>query len=692
MEEDRRTRRALEELADLFLTDSSVNADRSHPDDPQHAADAAAEPFASASLGDTARDQDRTDPTDRPDDELVGPEPVRLGPKLPHVGAHSRPIHAYDHTQGHAANSFSYDSEEDSGSPSAAGEANNFSDGDEGDEAQPRLRLHRDDSSAANAPASIDPLDAAVRAAIQRGQSHTDVQGGSTATLDHEEPRRTDTTRPTATAEAVLLGNLPGLSGPWLTQYGQLLAQQLGPVAMLHVDDQRIDVELIEPTDRPQSAGRVPPHRQEQSLIERLNALMQPGPAQVQAVRIHTEASNRPAAFDRLNALDRWTILCGADDAAIMGAHQLLESLVATDAAVSQKHIGIMVAGSVPQTGQAAAERLSAQTRSLLGQPVEFVGCQRQMVPVNLRQIGRFGPTEALWPQLVQWLDQLDQERSPLAEAQPVSETDTPVNGPDIEPLMSPDPEPADFAAAAAETEAEAGTGAATNASQGSPMTDSASPSDWSWLREAGQAAGAAPSPASAGHHADADVRQQQQPSHSHRDANASAQPHMPNNDSAHADPNESADRSAADSQEEPNLATFLTTESGAIAGGVALEARCPQQPRTQLVLDQEGRLHLLRRHDSADDGRPGSFDGLRAAIVDLMEARRWVNQHLELLQLTQRQCQFDRQAEPVLHLFTDRADLATAMAARLGEMLRLHLLKQVRVGSQSTWFCTPLY
>ena len=43
--------------------------------------------------------------------------------------------------------------------------------------------------------------------------------------------------------EAVILGNLPGLSGPWLTQYAQLLAQQEGPVAILHVDDDLIDLE-----------------------------------------------------------------------------------------------------------------------------------------------------------------------------------------------------------------------------------------------------------------------------------------------------------------------------------------------------------------------------------------------------------------------------------------------------------------
>ncbi|MEZ6191528.1 MAG: hypothetical protein R3C45_09595 [Phycisphaerales bacterium] len=46
---------------------------------------------------------------------------------------------------------------------------------------------------------------------------------------------------------------------------------------------------------------------------------------------------------------------------------------------------------------------------------------------------------------------------------------------------------------------------------------------------------------------------------------------------------------------------------------------------------------------------------------------------------------------EPVLHLFTDRADWATALSARLGEALKLHLLQEVQVGDQRAWFCTPL-
>jgi hypothetical protein len=81
----------------------------------------------------------------------------------------------------------------------------------------------------------------------------------------------------------------------------------------------------------------------------------------------------------------------------------------------------------------------------------------------------------------------------------------------------------------------------------------------------------------------------------------------------------------------------------------------------------------------------------LREAVVELIEARAWVREHADLLAMTQRQLRFDAQAEPVLHLFTDQARLAAALAARLGEFVRLHLLKRVTVGAASAWFSTEL-
>jgi hypothetical protein len=121
----------------------------------------------------------------------------------------------------------------------------------------------------------------------------------------------------------------------------------------------------------------------------------------------------------------------------------------------------------------------------------------------------------------------------------------------------------------------------------------------------------------------------------------------------------------------------------------VALAARCPKHRQTQIVLDEHGVLHLLRRHES--DGSEDAALALRSAVLDLIETRAWVREHAELIAMTQRQCRFDADAEPVLHLFTGEAKLGAALVGRLGEFVRLHLLKEVRVGKQSTWFSTEL-
>jgi len=129
----------------------------------------------------------------------------------------------------------------------------------------------------------------------------------------------------------------------------------------------------------------------------------------------------------------------------------------------------------------------------------------------------------------------------------------------------------------------------------------------------------------------------------------------------------------------QPDLIAML---AASLHGGVALEARCPRQPDTPILLDQNGTLHLLQPQINTD---------LCANIVDLMEARDWVSEHIDLLALTQRQCQFNLESEPTLHLFADDAKTAVSLIAKLGPSVKLHLIQEVTVGLQSTWVCTDL-
>ena len=426
-----------------------------------------------------------------------------------------------------------------------------------------------------------------------------------------------------AYVEAVFLGNLPGLSGPWLTQYAQLLAQQDGPVAILHVDEERIDAELIEPA-RPAAddpAGRVssrmpPKPQRDADLITMLDALLTDAHQPVRTVLVHLEASPEEPWLSRGVALDCWTMLCGADDAAVVGTYRTLKQLTEADARVAGKSVGLMIMGSDRTASRAAAGKVRAAAESFLKTPIELVGWQQQMVPVNLRQIGTWEGTDTVWPALAAWLSELDEPM--VEEVEAVEPASTGVEEPIIEP--EPEPEPDQVATLPIE-----------------PVAPEPEPRN--------------PEPAVA--------------------SVSNPEPRTPNLD------------------QDPDLASFLTTADGGVPGGIVLEARCPQQPLTQLLLDDAGRLHLLRRSELSD--ALGDDTALRVAILDLIEARRWVRDHLDLLQLTQRQCRFDAGADPVLHLFTDRADRATALVAQLGPMIKLHLLQSVAVGDQRTWFCTAL-
>ncbi|MEM9883877.1 MAG: hypothetical protein AAF800_13275, partial [Planctomycetota bacterium] len=434
--------------------------------------------------------------------------------------------------------------------------------------------------------------------------------------LAGDEPRPTDRAAGpiVANAEAVVLGNLPGMAGPWLTQYGQLLAQQDGAVAILHVDACRIDLELVEPTQPapdvdpyagPAAAAptlRVPPGGfAGRDLLAVLDQLCAARVAPVRTVLVHLDPT--PESLPKLLSLDYWTLLSGADDAAIVAGYRLLKRLLEANGDVARAHVGLMVVGSDRPAGQDAARKLRAAVANFLRTPLELIGYQQKMIPARCRTLGSFPDTQTLWPRLAAWLADL--------------ETPTPGNDTHLAAAESP----------------------AVRSSAGLPP-----------LAEPVHLDALEPEP-----------------------------------------PAEAADQTSnIKHQKSQDLFSLIDSDpraAASIPGGLALEARCPSQPHTQLALDGAGRLHLLHRHDSAEGDPPTP----REAIVELVAVRDWARQHRDLLRLTERARHFDPDADPVLHLFTDRADLSVHLVARLGELLKLHLLRDVAVGDTRTTFCTPL-
>jgi hypothetical protein len=605
---DERTQDALDALADLFLTglepaEAAASArartatERRPPShravadagDESAAADAASSGEAVASV--TAAPRARRAMAD----PLDGPTPIRLAPKV--TRRRPEPFTEADAIPGSDTEPF--------------GDATVLDEED----AKPFLRL---------TPASAESSEASEQGESAEGPELVETAARPVPTSPAGSSSAAPARAPLPVlVEAVMLGNLPGVGSPWLTQYAQLLAAQEGPVAVLHLGDDAVEFELIEPGEAAKSAPLKLPS---DDLPVMLEALVTRDASPVRTVLLHVEADADEPGLQRMLAVDHWTMLTGADDAAVVSAYGALKRLVERAPAAAGKRVGLMVMGSDEAPSRAAFGRVRAAADSFLHTPVQFVGWQKKLGPANVRSLGSFDDLPALWPRLTAFFDTLV---TPELAVEPPTPKPAPTQRrrPPIftAPLPSRTPAPARGTAPAV---------ASRRPTSAAPAADTAEPA-------------AHPSPAASGN--------------------------------------------------EPDLAALLTKGPRGIPGGIALEARCPDHPDTRLVLDQTGRLHLLHRAAAPQpvggrsDDDATAMANLRAAIINLLEARRWVARHTDVLALTQRQLRLDPAAEPRLHLLTDRADLATGLASRLGDTLRLHLLQQVRVGQHTAWFCTPL-
>ena len=445
-------------------------------------------------------------------------------------------------------------------------------------------------------------------------------------------------------AEVVFLGNLPGFGGPWLTQYAHRHAQSQGPVAVLHVDEHHIDVDVVvalgpDQPPIPPDIKQVKPRDDDTSGDQLLNCLyelseLRPSPVQTWLLHVSTDPTGSTLA--QALQFPRWTVLSGADDAAVASAYQLLKRLLVEDHHAAKRRVGLMVMGSEEQESQAAVNKLNRAVGGFLNAPVGLVGCRTRMVPVMRRPVGRFVGSDRLMPSVLEFIDTLSGQ---LLSVQPTSTPQTVAQSSD-------------------HIKIEAQSGSDASEEEQSPQFEGLvarhAPTD--------------PQPVPDGMVLEQTAATDQSP--------PPLQPpqHEPVRESAETDM--------------PNLASYLPAV-------IELQARCPRHPHVQLVLDDQGRLQLLGRCvDDSHPSQPGDpqMDAARLhhAIVELIETRAWVNEHLDLIRLTQRQCRFDK-SSPQLHLFTSYAKAAAKLAGNPERFICFHLLQHVQVGTQTTWACADL-
>lgn len=590
---------------------------------------------------------DQGDQADEPR-PIDGPAPIRLSPKLGDGGAAS-----------------TGESSQNDVDPSA-----------EPDDRHPVLRLTEGENEDPSVTDQAEQSDAAV--ATDSTQQRP--------TADRSEPA------PQAMLEATLLGNLPGMSGPWLTQYAQLIAQSEGPVALLHIGDSAIDLELIEPRAEAEPAPaastttvRIPPMRGNKTgLVGLLDALTRSDTAPTRTILVRIDQTDDPQTLPRLAAIEDWTLLCGSDDASVAAAAQQLRSMVQADPRLADRNVGLMVMGSDEPAARDAAGRVAREVDQDLLNRVEFIGHLKRMQPVQVRELGSFPDPVGIWPQLVSWFDTLESPASePILESvmpQPVNPQPSPTTPPRETPARE-NPFTPEASAARPQRLSPAATKLGAPASRPEPRpaftpTPTVTPPR-------------SPRPPAQRHAASTPPPTRAQPANrtDHR-----ATPTTPAPAPSASPPTRPAPQPRVLApQPELDLIALLAQGPAALNDPAILEARIPDQPETQLAVDAQGVVHILLKKvsDTIIDGDATSTDP-RQAVMQLIEAGRWVREHLELLALTQRDRDFI-DLEPTLHLLTDRADLTTHLVGKLAGQVKLHLLQQVKLGRESGWFCTPL-
>ncbi len=243
--------------------------------------------------------------------------------------------------------------------------------------------------------------------------------------IDRHKPE-TDAVR----VEAVLLGNLPGVSGPWLTQYAYRLAGRQGPVAILCVDDDAVHIELVGRQqqlldDLNASVTSLAPGQA--SLVDVLDRLADPETVSVKTWLVHFPTPMTPEHRRWASVVDRWTLLCGADEAAVVGAYRLLKQLRVPSSRRndrrSPRHVGVMMMGADDGQAHTAAAKLHQAAERFLHTPVQWIGSQKQMQPIKRRSLGALtDDRKDFWPTLYRFLHQFQHASQPEGSDPPTSD------------------------------------------------------------------------------------------------------------------------------------------------------------------------------------------------------------------------------------------------------------------------------
>ena len=269
----------------------------------------------------------------------------------------------------------------------------------------PRLRWTGDDvedrTPRPDAETTGPPVTFRVPAPALRFVAASDAAGGSSADA-----------LPIRRFEQVVLGDVPGLPGVWLTQYAQLRADadpSSRPLLLLKVYAEDIDIEVISPRSAPvtpedRAAGyrNASPDRDAAALLQRL---MNRRRLPVGTVLLHVDEDvDTPPGYD-LPA--DFTVLAPADEPRISDALAALGLALATGEPADpagRDSVALALVGSPEQECRRIHRRAAADIADRTGVEVTLAGICPQINPVRSNNLGTFRDTPAFWNRLSAWV------------------------------------------------------------------------------------------------------------------------------------------------------------------------------------------------------------------------------------------------------------------------------------------------
>ncbi|MBI1369093.1 MAG: hypothetical protein GC162_10620 [Planctomycetes bacterium] len=470
--------------------------------------------------------------------------------------------------------------------------------------------------------------------------------------------------RPAPVVDAILVGHLPGYASPWVSQYVSHLAQQYEGAALLRISEDEIEYEMFDAEPPPESgpaesmsSNAASSRAMEVATTDELVEMLHDSASSVGAFVILFDEPSKSPQKTRLMGLRSWTILTGADDAAIVAAYRMIKSLL-SDAERGKNevlpHLRVMFMGCDDPTARAAAFRLNRAVGELLDAPVEIAGVRKRMAPVRRRRVGRF----AIADESRLWLD--------LGEMFAEASLPEPVALPDevalaTEPI-APKAKPAGMHASLEDADATTAPVFSLEPKIQTPIEP----------RRPAAAAPVVESPKA------------EAPLVEPRVTEETPEPRIDRSDDS-ALRSGFAKQGAPDSKDASRTSAPAPTPAPAfdaddltiyVPSTVNIAARCPRHPQVQIALGDDGRLHMMMRTQKMPTDE---------AIRTLLATRAWLAEHQQLVALTCHDRKVDAASPAVAHFFTDEPRTAAEFvyaAPPQQRPFKLHLLKAVEVAA----------